>query len=87
MYKNLIICVLIIFCFFIINILFIIYRYFGSEIIEIINPPYSDEFLRTFLILINNSEVFDQKTIEKNLKLKKFINDTIAISNSKIHYL
>lgn len=60
-------------------------RYFGSEVIEIINPPYSEEFLRAFLPLISNSEVFDETTIEKNLKLKIFNSNINVVSILKIN--
>lgn len=61
------------------------FRYFGSEVIEIINPPYSEEFLRAFLPLISNSEVFDETTIEKNLKLKIFNSNINVVSILKIN--
>uniref|UniRef100_A0A915CM04 Uncharacterized protein n=1 Tax=Ditylenchus dipsaci TaxID=166011 RepID=A0A915CM04_9BILA len=50
-------------------------RYFGLEVLEIVGPPYSKDFLSAFLPIVGNPEVFDSVTLEKNPLVKEFVEE------------
>ncbi|KAI1722099.1 TH1 protein domain-containing protein [Ditylenchus destructor] len=57
-------------------------RYFALEVLELIEGPYSREFLGAFLPIVANPEVFDQSALDKNLPVKEFIENGVAIMSS-----
>lgn len=51
------------------------FRYFVIEVIEQIDGPYTPEFVTAFLRLVGNREIFDNATLDKNLNVKKFVQE------------
>lgn len=56
-------------------------RYFVMEIIEIVSPPYSAEFVEAFLPLVEGKRLLDEETLSDDKKegLKQFISDCAAV--------
>lgn len=52
-----------------------LYRYFAVEVLDIIEPPYSEEFTETFLPILLHEEIFDKKAMEKAPAVNQFIQD------------
>ncbi|KAK6106157.1 TH1 family protein [Brugia pahangi] len=48
-------------------------RYFATEVLEIVAPPYSEDFVGVFLPIVSNSEIFDQNISDKIPAAKEFI--------------
>uniref|UniRef100_A0A914R1Y9 Programmed cell death protein 4 n=1 Tax=Parascaris equorum TaxID=6256 RepID=A0A914R1Y9_PAREQ len=40
-------------------------RYFAVEVLEIVAPPYSQDFIDVFLPIVSNQEIFDQNVHDK----------------------
>ncbi|VDN43430.1 unnamed protein product, partial [Gongylonema pulchrum] len=40
-------------------------RYFAVEVLEIVAPPYSEDFVNVFLPIVSNPEIFDQNISDK----------------------
>ncbi|VDN00460.1 unnamed protein product [Onchocerca ochengi] len=53
-------------------------RYFAIDVLEIIEPPYSEEFVETFLPIVLNREIFDKTTMTKVKAAKQFIQDVTS---------
>lgn len=49
------------------------FRYFGVEVLELVAPPYSKQFVDAFLPVVANTEVFDRATLEKHPTAKEFL--------------
>lgn len=45
------------------------------EVIEQSDGPYTPEFVTAFLRLVGNREIFDNATLDKNLNVKKFVQE------------
>ncbi|KAK6107534.1 TH1 family protein [Brugia pahangi] len=50
-------------------------RYFAIDVLDIIEPPYSEEFIETFLPMVLNREIFDKLTMIKVPAATQFIQD------------
>lgn len=50
-----------------------VFRYFAVEILEIVAPPYSEDFINVFLPIVSNPEIFDQNISDKIPAAKEFI--------------
>ncbi|EJW75474.1 hypothetical protein WUBG_13617 [Wuchereria bancrofti] len=50
-------------------------RYFAIDVLDIIEPPYSEEFIETFLPIVLNREIFDKLTMIKVPAATQFIQD------------
>uniref|UniRef100_A0A915Q520 Negative elongation factor D n=1 Tax=Setaria digitata TaxID=48799 RepID=A0A915Q520_9BILA len=48
-------------------------RYFAVEVLEIVAPPYSEDFINVFLPIVSNPEIFDQNINDKIPAAKEFI--------------
>uniref|UniRef100_A0A915AD77 Negative elongation factor D n=2 Tax=Parascaris univalens TaxID=6257 RepID=A0A915AD77_PARUN len=48
-------------------------RYFAVEVLEIVAPPYSQDFIDVFLPIVSNQEIFDQNVHDKLPAAKEFI--------------
>lgn len=48
-------------------------RYFALDVLDIIEPPYSDEFVETFLPIISDREIFDEKTVPKTAAVDELV--------------
>lgn len=48
-------------------------RYFAVEVLEIVSPPYSQDFIDVFLPIVANQEIFDPSGHEKLPAAKEFI--------------
>ncbi|CAG9532226.1 unnamed protein product [Cercopithifilaria johnstoni] len=53
-------------------------RYFAVEVLDIIETPYSEEFIETFLPIVLNQEIFDKITIIKVPSASRFIQDATS---------
>uniref|UniRef100_A0A0R3RTH4 Negative elongation factor D n=1 Tax=Elaeophora elaphi TaxID=1147741 RepID=A0A0R3RTH4_9BILA len=53
-------------------------RYFAVDVLDIIEPPYSEEFIETFLPMVLNQEIFDKLTMTKVPAAKRFIQDAMS---------
>lgn len=49
------------------------FRYFAIEVLEIVAPPYSEDFISVFLPIVSNPEIFDQNISDKIPAAKEFI--------------
>ncbi|VDN06915.1 unnamed protein product [Thelazia callipaeda] len=48
-------------------------RYFAIEVLEIVAPPYSDDFISVFLPIISNPEIFGENVSERIPAAKEFL--------------
>ncbi|KAM3728670.1 Negative elongation factor [Dirofilaria immitis] len=48
-------------------------RYFAVDVLDIIEPPYSEQFVETFLPIVLNREIFDKLTMKKISAAQQFI--------------
>uniref|UniRef100_A0A915M0P9 Peptidase A1 domain-containing protein n=1 Tax=Meloidogyne javanica TaxID=6303 RepID=A0A915M0P9_MELJA len=48
-------------------------RYFGIEVLELVEQPYSPQFISALLPIVTNREVFDRATFEKHPIAKEFM--------------
>lgn len=48
------------------------------DILDIIEPPYSEEFIETFLPIVLNQEIFDKITLIKVPAADQFIEDATS---------
>lgn len=48
-------------------------RYFGVEVIELVAPPYADEFINGMQPILAKSEIFDRTTVSKHDQIAHFI--------------
>ncbi|MFH4975545.1 hypothetical protein AB6A40_002254 [Gnathostoma spinigerum] len=55
-------------------------RYFAIEVLEIVSPPYSPDFIKVFLPIVSNQEIFDQNVNDKLPAAKEFIDHCSATS-------
>ncbi|VDK18290.1 unnamed protein product [Anisakis simplex] len=53
-------------------------RYFAVEVLEIVAPPYSQDFVNVFLPIVSNQEIFDQNVHDKLPAAKEFIEQCTA---------
>ncbi|VDK75121.1 unnamed protein product, partial [Litomosoides sigmodontis] len=53
-------------------------RYFAVDVLDIIEPPYSEEFIETFLPIVLNQEIFDKITMIKVPAADQFIEDATS---------
>lgn len=44
-------------------------RYFAMEVLDIVEPPYSKEFIDVFLPIVSNEEIFHRKVQDKSDRL------------------
>nr|CAD2201417.1 unnamed protein product [Meloidogyne enterolobii] len=56
-------------------------RYFGIEVLELVEQPYSPQFISALLPIVTNKEVFDRATFEKHPIAKEFM--LLNCGNSK----
>nr|CAD2149981.1 unnamed protein product [Meloidogyne enterolobii] len=56
-------------------------RYFGIEVLELVEQPYSPQFISALLPIVTNREVFDRATFEKHPIAKEFM--LLNCGNSK----
>ncbi|MCP9257979.1 Negative elongation factor D [Dirofilaria immitis] len=56
-------------------------RYFATEVLEIVAPPYSDDFIGVFLPIVSNSEILDQNISDKIPAAKEFINHCTPLAS------
>ncbi|EFO20613.1 hypothetical protein LOAG_07876 [Loa loa] len=53
-------------------------RYFAIDVLDIIDPPYSEQFVETFQPIVLNREIFDKLTMSKVPAAVQFIQDIAA---------
>ncbi|KAL3989442.1 TH1 family protein [Acanthocheilonema viteae] len=51
-------------------------RYFAIDVLDIIGPPYSEEFIETFLPIVSNQEIFDNITVVE--AVTQFVEDVTS---------
>uniref|UniRef100_A0A0N5AIK8 Negative elongation factor D n=1 Tax=Syphacia muris TaxID=451379 RepID=A0A0N5AIK8_9BILA len=54
--------------------------YFAVEVLEIVSPPYSKDFIDSFLPIVSNQEIFDSSGHEKLPAAKEFIDHCTALT-------
>ena len=52
-------------------------RHFGVEVLDLVDEPFSDDFIRYVLPIVTKTEVFDQNTLLKYPQITQFI-DRVA---------
>lgn len=50
-------------------------RYFAVDVLDIVDSPYSEQFVETFLPIVSNPEIFDKLTVTKVPSVMQFFQD------------
>ena len=61
-------------------------RYFVTELMDVISPPYTVEFMNLLLPIADNNEIFDTVNM-RNEKERQLVTDFIGECSKKVYYL